>query len=110
MRLQKAQTPMYSTHNLKLPGRSVLYVRFAASRTLSDGLQFGSSDSGREIGMQKTSGARFVRLFLLAGVMAAQLSAQGDRGVITGTVTDASGAIVPGAAITIIQNGTNTLF
>ena len=60
--------------------------------------------------MQKTSEALSVRLILLAGVMASQLLGQGDRGVITGTVTDASGAVVPGAAITVIQKGTNTSF
>ena len=60
--------------------------------------------------MRKTSGAFFVRWVLLAGVLASQLQGQGDRGVITGTVTDASGAIVPGAAITVIQKETNTSF
>lgn len=60
--------------------------------------------------MRKASGTTFVRLILLAGVLAMHLWGQGDRGVITGTISDASGAIVPGAAITIIQNGTNTSF
>src|ERR1051325_11096795 len=60
--------------------------------------------------MLKNSRALSVRLVLLAGMMAWQLSAQGDRGVITGTVTDATGAVVPGAVITVIQNGTNTSF
>jgi hypothetical protein len=35
--------------------------------------------------MRKTSGTPFVRLILLAGALASQLAAQGDRGVITGT-------------------------
>jgi hypothetical protein len=43
-------------------------------------------------------------LILFAGVLVPQLLGQGDR------VTDASGAIVPGAATTVIQNGTNTSF
>lgn len=60
--------------------------------------------------MLKTSGARFVRSVLLAGVLASLLQGQGDRGVITGTVTDATGAIVPGAVITVVQQGTNTSF
>jgi len=60
--------------------------------------------------MRNTSGVLFVRLVLLAGVLTSQLQGQGDRGVITGTVTDASGAIVPGAAITVIQKDTNTSF
>jgi len=40
----------------------------------------------------------------------ANLVAQSDRGVITGTVKDASGAVVPGAQITAIQTSTNANF
>ena len=36
--------------------------------------------------------------------------AQTDRGVITGTVKDASGAVVPGAQVTAIQASTNASF
>ena len=60
--------------------------------------------------MRKPSGAAFGRLILLAGLVAALALGQGDRGVITGTVTDATGAIVPGASITVVQDGTNTSF
>src|SRR4051812_21123483 len=60
--------------------------------------------------MPTNSRALFVRVVLLAGMIAWQLLAQGDRGVITGTVTDATGAVVPGAVITVIQQGTNTSF
>ncbi len=38
------------------------------------------------------------------------LLSQGDRGQITGTVTDASGAVVPGAQITAIQKNTNASY
>ena len=51
-----------------------------------------------------------VRLILLAVVFAISLLAQGDRGEITGSVTDPSGAVVPGARITVIQRGTNTTY
>jgi hypothetical protein len=53
---------------------------------------------------------KWVRLSLLAAVCAIQLLAQGDRGVITGTVTDPSGAAVPNAVIAVIQNGTNASY
>ena len=49
------------------------------------------------------------RLILLAGFCAALLSAQQDRGLITGSVKDASGAIIPDAAITATRNETNTI-
>jgi hypothetical protein len=52
----------------------------------------------------------FVRVILLAAVAAIQLSGQGDRGEITGTVTDATGAVVPGAQITAIQTSTNVAY
>ena len=51
-----------------------------------------------------------VRLALAAAVSAIPLLGQGDRGVITGTVSDASGAVVPGAQITAIQKSTNTSY
>src|SRR5215467_16359305 len=38
----------------------------------------------------------------------ASLWAQGDRGIITGSVKDASGAVVPGAQVTAIHLDTNT--
>jgi Carboxypeptidase regulatory-like domain len=52
----------------------------------------------------------FARLTLLAVVCAMRLLAQGDRGVITGNVTDASGAVVPGAQVTAIQKSTNVSY
>ena len=36
------------------------------------------------------------------------LWAQGDRGLITGTVKDATGAVVPGAKVTAIHLASNT--
>src|SRR5215470_6221146 len=47
---------------------------------------------------------------LIAVCGVASLWAQTDRGVITGTVKDTSGAVVPGAQVTAIQAGTNTNF
>ncbi len=41
---------------------------------------------------------------------AAGLQAQGDRGIITGTVKDASGAVVAGAQVTAVHLDTNTNF
>src|SRR5262249_57076104 len=38
----------------------------------------------------------------------ASLWAQGDRGIITGSVKDASGAVVPGAQVTAVHLDTNT--
>ena len=51
---------------------------------------------------------RFCVLFAVCA--AASLVAQTDRGVITGTVKDASGAVVPGAQVTAIQTSTNASF
>ena len=44
----------------------------------------------------------------LLALTAAGLRAQGDRGIITGTVKDASGAAMPSASVTAIQLDTNT--
>jgi hypothetical protein len=38
------------------------------------------------------------------------LRAQGDRGIITGTVKDATGAVVPGVRLTAIHLATNTSY
>ena len=46
------------------------------------------------------------RWFVLSGLTAAGLLAQGDRGTITGTVTDSSGQVVPNAEIVILNEGT----
>ncbi len=46
----------------------------------------------------------------LLALTVAGLLAQGDRGIITGAVKDASGAVVPGARVTAIQLATNTSF
>ena len=58
----------------------------------------------------RTKRELLVRLTLLALVFAIQLLAQGDRGTITGTVRDASGAVVPGAPVTAIQRNTNASY
>lgn len=46
-------------------------------------------------------------LSLLAATSAPQLFAQNESGTITGRVADVSGAVVPGAAVTITDLGTN---
>jgi hypothetical protein len=54
---------------------------------------------------------RNIRFHVLIGVcVVANLMAQTDRGVITGTVKDVSGAVVPGAQVTAIQTSTNANF
>ena len=58
----------------------------------------------------RTKWELLVRLILLAGVFAISLLAQGDRGVITGTVTDATGAVVPGGQVTVVHRATNASY
>src|SRR3974377_979825 len=54
---------------------------------------------------------RNIGLQVVIGVcVVANLMAQTDRGVITGTVKDVSGAVVPGAQVTAIQIDTNANF
>jgi hypothetical protein len=53
--------------------------------------------------MQKT----LLCLFLLLSLLVGSVAAQQGRGTIFGTVTDASGAVVPGATITITNTATN---
>src|SRR5579862_30434 len=51
------------------------------------------------------------RLYVIAALLAltsGELRAQGDRGIITGTVKDASGAVMPGAQVTATHLDTNT--
>jgi len=52
----------------------------------------------------------FARLILLAVFAVIRLPGQGDRGEITGTVTDATGAVVPGAQISAVQRATNVVY
>jgi hypothetical protein len=47
------------------------------------------------------------RLVLLAGAIVSPLLAQQDRGLITGTVKDSSGAVIPAAKVTVTQTQTN---
>ena len=58
----------------------------------------------------RTKQRMFLGSILLTAVSAVPLLGQGDRGVITGTVSDASGAVVPGAVIAIVQVNTNSSY
>jgi len=58
----------------------------------------------------RTKRELLVRLTLLAVVFAIHLLAQGDRGEVTGTVRDATGAVVPGAQVTAVQRNTNASY
>ena len=53
---------------------------------------------------------KYLILISLAALFATQLLAQGDRGEITGRVTDSSGAVVPGARVTVTQKSTNAAY
>ncbi|PYV39184.1 MAG: hypothetical protein DMG06_23820, partial [Acidobacteria bacterium] len=48
-----------------------------------------------------------VLLLFLVGLIQSNLWAQVDRGGIVGTVSDSSGAVVPGVTVTITNVGTN---
>src|SRR5690242_13827905 len=52
----------------------------------------------------------FLRAFLLLAVIGLPLTAQTDRGTILGRVSDPSGAVVPGATITVtsLETGLKT--
>ncbi|MGA2185546.1 MAG: carboxypeptidase regulatory-like domain-containing protein [Bryobacteraceae bacterium] len=52
-------------------------------------------------------GYRWLLAFLAASLLVVPLFATGPTGAITGTVTDPSGAVVPGARITVRDEGTN---
>ena len=52
----------------------------------------------------------YTRVAMLAAVSVLPLLGQVDRGVITGTVTDGTGAVVPGAEITTVQKSTNASY
>lgn len=51
---------------------------------------------------------RFARFAVALLVLCGTVSAQSDRAVITGAVTDSTGAVVPGARVTAVQVSTNT--
>ena len=50
---------------------------------------------------------RMLKLAALLALACVGLWAQQDRGTLLGTVTDASGAYVPGARVVVVQTGTN---
>jgi hypothetical protein len=52
--------------------------------------------------------SRFAFLFILIAAFTSTLSAQSTFGTILGTVKDATGAVVPGATITLTNKGTTT--
>lgn len=64
----------------------------------------------REQTKMRTKHRMFLSVILLSALSAAPLRAQGDRGEITGTVTDATGAVIPGAQVTVLQVATNASF
>src|ERR1041384_5106780 len=49
-----------------------------------------------------------VLLFALLLFCAGEILAQGTTSRVTGTVTDSSGSVVPGASVTLTNEGTNT--
>lgn len=51
---------------------------------------------------------RVLRSIAIVYLLAAAVLAQSDRGTITGTVVDTSGAVVPGAKIALLNAGTGT--
>ena len=53
------------------------------------------------------SNMRTVRLFTLCFLLAAALAGQDYRGSLLGRITDATGAVVPGVSITVVNEGTN---
>ncbi|MGA7295100.1 MAG: TonB-dependent receptor [Terriglobales bacterium] len=57
-------------------------------------------------GNYSTVGVHLIVLLVLLGFGALPLLAQFDTGTITGTVTDPSGAVIPHAAVTIVNTGT----
>src|SRR3954463_14302532 len=53
---------------------------------------------------------RVVLFILLSAFTAIPLFSQGDRGLITGSIMDASGAVMPDVQILVTQKTTNALF
>src|SRR5260370_24562833 len=49
----------------------------------------------------------FMKWALLLSVLAVSALAQSERGTIAGTVTDSSGAVIPGAKVTVTNEATN---
>jgi hypothetical protein len=57
---------------------------------------------------KETSVTKLLRLFVVLSFSSIMMLAQSDRGTITGTVSDASGALIPGAKVTLTNTQTGT--
>src|SRR5829696_8169243 len=53
---------------------------------------------------------RFAKFAIALALACTTLLAQSDRGIISGTVTDSSGAAIPGAKVTAVRVATNSTF
>ena len=67
------------------------------------------------ISLTRICGKRNVSLLVVIAALAIAISysmasAQSGAGSIQGTVTDATGAVIPGATVNVVQQGTNATF
>ena len=53
---------------------------------------------------------RLAQFAILVAILSTAVFAQTDRGTISGTVADPSGAAIPGAKVTAVQVATNSTF
>src|SRR5664279_915769 len=89
------------------PEHKLIPATVAASALLSHGW-CSSSQQFLEVHMIRQLSLRLLCVTLLTVFSAPLVMAQNESGTIMGAVTDPTGAVVPGAAVTIVDLGTNT--